>query len=114
SAPSLAIIFSAFCDILLTLATINLLGMKVSTGGIVAFLMLIGYSVGTDVLLTSRILRRHNEGINAAALGAFKTGFAMTLTAIAALAVGLYFVWGFATVLNEIFLILLIGLLYDL
>ena len=38
----------------------------------------------------------------------------MTLTAIASMAVGLFFVYRFETVLNQIFIIILIGLIYDL
>jgi preprotein translocase subunit SecF len=113
SAPSIAVLISAFADILFTVVTVNLLGIKVSSGGIVAFLMLIGYSVGTDILLTSRVLRRKHETVNAASYGAFKTGITMTLTAIASIAVALFFVYRFETVLNQIFLIILIGLIYD-
>jgi preprotein translocase subunit SecF len=114
SAPSIAVLISAFADILFTVVTVNLMGIRVSSGGIVAFLMLIGYSVGTDILLTSRVLRRRNESVNSASFGAFKTGITMTLTAIASMAVGLIFVYRFGTVLNQIFIIILIGLLYDI
>jgi len=88
--------------------------MRISSGGIVALLMLIGYSVGTDILLTSRVLRRKNESVNSACFGAFKTGITMTLTAISSIFVGLFFVYQYETVLNQIFIILLIGLFYDI
>ncbi len=114
SAPSIAVLIAAFADILFTLVTINLLGVRVASGGIIAFLMLIGYSVGTDILLTSRVLRRKNESVNRACLGAFKTGIMMTLTAIVSIFVGLVFVYRFETVLNQIFTIILIGLVYDM
>lgn len=114
SAPSIAVLISAFADILFTIVVVNLLGMKISSGGIVAFLMLIGYSVGTDVLLTSRVLRRRGESVNAACIGALKTGIPMTLTGISAILIGLLFVYRFETVLNQIFLIILIGLAWDL
>lgn len=114
SAPSIAVLTAVFADILFTLVTVNILGIKLSSGGIIAFLMLIGYSVGTDVLLTSRVLRRRNESVNSACLGAFKTGIMLTLTAIASILAGLLFVYRFETVLNQIFLIILIGLAYDI
>ena len=41
--PSIAVIFAALIDISVPLAIINVLGMKVSSAGIVAFLFLIGY-----------------------------------------------------------------------
>jgi preprotein translocase subunit SecF len=114
SAPSIAVLISAFADILFTVVTVNLMGVRVSSGGIVAFLMLIGYSVGTDILLTSRVLRRKHESVNSACFGAFKTGITMTLTAVASIFIGLIFVYRFETVLNQIFLIIFIGLLYDI
>jgi len=72
--PSIAVIFAAFTDIVLTIATANLLGMSVSTAGIVAILMLIGYSVDSDILLTTRVLKRKDERVNSRIFGAFKTG----------------------------------------
>ena len=114
SVPSFAVMLSAFADIVMTLAVVNLLGIKLSTAGIVAFLMLIGYSVDTDILLTSRILNRKHGGINQELFGAFKTGTTMTLTSIIAITAALIVVYPFGSVLNQIFTILLIGLGFDL
>jgi preprotein translocase subunit SecF len=113
SVPSFAVMLSAFADIVMTLAIVNLLGIKISAAGIVAFLMLIGYSVDTDILLTTRLLKKH-EGVNAALFRAFKTGATMTTTSIIAVAAALIVVFPFASVLNQIFIILLIGLGLDL
>lgn len=113
SVPAFAVMLSAFADIIMTLAIVNLIGMKISTAGIVAFLMLIGYSVDTDILLTTRLLKR-KEGVNKALLGAFKTGATMTITSIIAIIAALITVYSFASVLNQIFTILLIGLGFDL
>jgi preprotein translocase subunit SecF len=99
---------------MLPLAVINLMGMKISSAGIVAFLMLIGYSVDTDILLTTRVLNRKQDSVNEAIWGAFKTGSMMTLTAIASVAVGLIVVYSFQSILNQIFTILIIGLIFDL
>src|SRR3989344_1497961 len=52
--PSLAIILAAFSDMVVALAVINVMDIKIGTAGIAAFLMLIGYSVDTDILLTVR------------------------------------------------------------
>jgi preprotein translocase subunit SecF len=114
SVPSIAVIEAAFADIAMTLAVVDLLGMKISSAGIIAFLMLIGYSVDTDILLTTKVLRRKDETINHAIFTAFKTGITMTLTAIAAISIALFVVWRFETVLNQIFSILLIGLSFDI
>jgi len=112
--PSLAVIISAFADIIMTITTINLLGISLSSGGIVALLMLIGYSVDTDILLTTRILRKRGESLNKRMFGAFKTGMTMTLTSILAVTVALIVIYNFSEVLKQIFTILLIGLGFDL
>jgi preprotein translocase subunit SecF len=113
SVPAFAVMLSAFADIVMTLAIVNILGIKLSTAGIVAFLMLIGYSVDTDILLTTRLLKK-KEGINSAILRAFKTGTTMTITSIIAIATAFIAIYSFSSVLNQIFMILLIGLGLDL
>lgn len=112
--PSTAIIISAFADIFMTLVLFNLLGMKMSNAGIIAFLMLIGYSVDTDILLTNRVLKRHGESINRKLWGSFKTGMTMTLTSLLAIAFALVIVGSFSLVLTQIFTILVIGLSFDI
>jgi preprotein translocase subunit SecF len=114
SIPSFAVMLSAFADIVMTLAVVDILGIKVSTAGIVAFLMLIGYSVDTDILLTTRVTKKRNVDINKELWGSFKTGTTMTITSIIAVTTALIVVYGFGTILNEIFTILLIGLVFDL
>ena len=113
SVPAFAVILCAFSSIVMTLSLIDFLGMKMSTAGIVAFLMLIGYSVDTDILLTTRLLKKH-KGTNAALFDAFKTGTTMTITSIIAIITALIAVYSFESVLNQIFTILLIGLSFDL
>ncbi len=112
--PSFAVILSAFADIVMSLALVNLLGMKVSAAGIVAFLMLIGYSVDSDILLTTRILKRREASLNTRILLAFKTGLTMTLTSLAAVSVSLLIVFTLSKTLTQIFSILIIGLSFDL
>ena len=112
--PSSAVIISAFADILMALVTADILGIKMSIGGIVAFLMLIGYSVDTDILLTTRILKRHEDTLNKRIFGAFKTGITMTLTSLLAVIIALIIVSSFSVILNQIFTILAIGLGFDI
>ena len=114
SVPAFAVMFSAFADIVMTLAVVDLIGMKISTAGIVAFLMLIGYSVDTDILLTTRLLKKKGKRINEALFDAFKTGTTMTITSIIAITFALISIYSFSSVLNQIFTILLIGLGFDL
>jgi preprotein translocase subunit SecF len=112
--PSLAVIISAFADIIFTIVIINFFGITLSIGGIVALLMLVGYSVDTDILLTSRVLRKREGTLNERMFGAFKTGLTMTLTSIAAMAVALIIIYSFSDTLRQIFTILLIGLGFDI
>lgn len=114
SMPSFAVMSCAFADIVMTLAVVDFFGMTIAGAGIVAFLMLIGYSVDTDILLTTRVLTRKDSSVNQEIFGSFKTGMTMTLTAIAAIAVAFIIVRPFGTVLNQMFEILLIGLCFDM
>ena len=112
--PSVAVIICAFADILMTLVFVNIMGMKLSSAGIIAFLMLIGYSVDTDILLTTRILKRTEGSLNQRIFKAFKTGITMTLTSILAVTFALIVVISFSEVLSQIFTILVIGLSFDI
>jgi len=110
--PSAGVIISAFSDIIMTVAAIDLLGIKIETAGIAALLMLIGYSVDTDILLTTRVLKRQEGTVFDRVIGAAGTGLTMTFTAIAAVLVALIFTQ--SETLKQIMLILLIGLIFDL
>src|SRR3989338_3685731 len=110
--PSIAVILAAFSDIVITIAVVNLIGMRISTAGIAAFLMLIGYSVDTDILLTTRLLKRKEGTEMERVLSAVKTGVMMTLTTSIAITVGMIFTE--SDVIREIMIILLIVLIADL
>ncbi len=110
--PSFAVILAGFSDIVVTLAIFNLTGEKLSTAGIAAFLMLIGYSVDTDVLLTSRVLKRKEGTVMERVYSAINTGLSMTSTTLAAILVALLFVN--SEVIFQIMLILFIGLMVDM
>lgn len=113
--PSGAVVLSAFADIFMTLVTVNLLGIKMSSAGIIALLMLIGYSVDTDILLTNRVLRRHEDiSLNQKLSSAFKTGVTMSLVSLIAIFVALLLVKSFSVTLTQIFTILVIGLVFDI
>ena len=110
--PSLAVIEAPLSNMILTLAVLNILQIPVSIAGISALLLAIGYSVDTDVLLTTRLLRRQDESSRFEKLvTSFKTGFTMTITAIAALLVG-YIVTN-SIVLREMFFVLIVCLSMD-
>ncbi len=107
-----AVILSAFSDIVVTIAILNIIGFKVGTAGIAALLMLISYSVDTDVLLSTRVTRRKRGSVFDAVLSSMRTGMTMTLTTLFVVSAALIF--STSLVLKEIMFIVLIGLLVDI
>ncbi len=112
--PSVAVIFAALADIVMTLAVVNFLGVRLSAAGVAAFLMLIGYSVDTDILLTTRVLKKRNGSVNSRIYSSFKTGIFMTTTGIMAVIPVFFIVSGLPDSFRQIFLILAIGFLADI
>ena len=108
--PSVAVILSAFADIVLPLALIDYFQMPLSAAGIAAFLMLVGYSVDTDILLTTRAIKNTEGTLNYRIFRAFKTGLLMTLTAMAAVMPVFFFMTSLPDSFRQIFLILALGL----
>lgn len=86
-APSLAIIFGAFADITITLGAMALFEIPLTLASIAALLMLIGFSLDTDVLLTVRIMKRREETAPQRAFQAMKVAVMMNLTSMAAFGV---------------------------
>lgn len=105
-------ILAAFADAVSALAAASLLGVQLSTAGIAALLMLIGYSVDTDIMLSTRVLKIREGTPFERIKGAFRTGFLITITSLAALTAG-YFLTQ-SDVIKQIMLILLLGLSFDL
>ena len=110
--PSIAIILAAFSDMVVALAVINLMDVRIGTAGIAAFLMLIGYSVDTDILLSVRVLKRKEGTVMDRIVSSIKTGMTMTVTAIISTVVALLVTQ--SEVIRQIMLILLIGLIADI
>ena len=111
-APSIAVILSAIFDIVETMAFMQVFGIELTLSSFAALLMLVGYSVDTDILLTSRVMKTGSSiPIPERVKGAMKTGMTMTLTTMAALLVLL--ISNLSPVLSEIASVLLIGLALD-
>jgi preprotein translocase subunit SecF len=109
--PSFAVIFAAVSDIVVTLAFMQVLSIPLSLAGLAAILMLIGYSVDTDILLTSRMLRGSGL-LNERLKGALKTGLTISFTTMGVL--GVLVLMGISSVISQIAAVLLIGLALDL
>lgn len=80
---SLLVVVSALADILTAAASMNITGVQLSLGTVAALLMLIGYSVDTDILLSMRVLKRKGT-VEEKIIGAMGTGLMMSGTTIAA------------------------------
>ena len=120
--PSFAVILSAFSDIIIAVAFMKVAGIELSLGTLAALLMLIGYSVDSDILLTNRLIKRRGL-IEEKVSRAMHTGVTMTTTTLAALA-SMYIVSTYSyliipsftqiTLLSQISIVLIAGLFADL
>ena len=112
--PAGAVVLSAFADMVMTAAVMNIVGIQLTLGTVAALLMLIGYSVDSDILLTNRVLKRQGK-LHDKLAGAFHTGIIMTSTTIAAVTAMFIVSWlGSIQMLWEISAVLLIGLIADI
>jgi preprotein translocase subunit SecF len=113
--PSLAVIAAAIFDVSGALALMAVFGIPLSLSSIPALLMLVGYSVDTDIMLTTRVLQRREKTPAQRASDSMATGLTMTGTTIAAL-ISMILV----SYLNQMFVIfeiaavILFGLLADI
>lgn len=119
--PSGAVVLSAFSDIVIAATLMDLFGIALSLGTVAALLMLIGYSIDSDILLTTRLLKRRGDP-DEKIRGAMKTGLTMTTTTLAAIFV-LFIISTFAQyvssfsridIISDISVVLLLGLATDL
>lgn len=110
-APSLAVIQAAVADIIVALAVMRLFGMELSLAAFSALLLMVGYSIDTDILLTNKMLRREGKFIDRLT-EATRTGLTMTTTAIVAVLV-LYFATS-ANAIRDISSTLLIAMIADI
>ena len=112
---SFAVMQSAAFDALFGYAALGIFGIPLSLATIAPLLMLIGYSVDTDIMLTDRMLKRKEGTPAIRARSAIATGLTMTGAAIAAM-LSLFIVSSYAniTVLAHISLVLVVGLMGDI
>ena len=89
----------------------NILSIPLSTAGLAALLMLIGYSVDSNILLSTKVLKHRSETVLHSIYDALKTGSTMTATTF----VAFFVIWMLspASVLRQIATIMLIGLTLD-
>ncbi|MFQ6050517.1 MAG: protein translocase subunit SecF [Candidatus Hydrothermarchaeota archaeon] len=113
--PAFAVILAAFSDIVVTLGVMSLLKIPVSLASIAALLVLIGYSVDTDILLTTRVLKRKKGSVEDRIWSAMETGLTTGGTTIAVVLI-MYLIAKFLAVevIDQIASVLVIGLFIDM
>ena len=113
--PSIAVILAIAFDILAALALMSVFGIPFSLASISSLLMLVGYSVDTDIMLTTRLLKRKYKTTRENAADCLVTGLTMTGTTLGAVTVMLVLssVWNLEVIFS-IAIVLIFGLLGDL
>ncbi len=113
--PSMTVIFGAGNDIIVALGAMGLFGIPLGVASIGAILMLIGYSMDTDLLSSIRILKRSNGTASKRAFSTLKTGMTMTIAAIISFSVLLIisYIVGIS-IFFEISAVVLFGLIADI
>ena len=113
--PSVAIIQAGIFDVLAALALMAFFSIPLSLSTIPALLMLLGYSVDTDIILTTKVMKRTGKTARQRAVDSMKTGLTMTFCAMAMLATMIVISYANQmTIIFEIAAVLLFGLAGDL
>ena len=82
--PSLLVMVGAASDVVIALGAMGLFGIPFTLPSFAALLMLIGFSLDTDVLLTMRVLKIGEGSARDRVYDAMKTGITMSTTAMLA------------------------------
>lgn len=82
--PSLLVLTGAAADIIIAMGAMGLFGIPLTLASFAALLMLIGFSLDTDILLTIRVLKRGEGTARHRAYETMKTGATLSLSAITA------------------------------
>jgi preprotein translocase subunit SecF len=120
--PPFAVILAPFSNIVVAIACMDVIGMGLSLGTVAALLMLIGYSVDSNILLTTNLLRKKGD-VNEKIRSTMKTGVTMTFTTLSAIfaifliSSTIHYVSAYFApipILRDLSLVLLFGLVMDL
>lgn len=109
---SFGIVFASLANILTTLAFTSLFGIELSFAGFAGLLMLIAFTVDTNIVLTSKIMASGTDGFRARYNKAFATGITLIATITATMFIVLFL--STSKLLVNIAEVLVIGFLSDL
>ena len=108
--PSMAVISSIIIDTALTTAIVTLMGKEFSIAMIGALLTIMGYSIDTDVLLTTKLTKTKSD-FRLAMRDAMQTATIIIIASL--LSAATVYVVSSNQVLDDIALVLMIGLVVD-
>jgi preprotein translocase subunit SecF len=114
--PSLAVVLAAGGDIIFAMAGMVIFGIPLTLGSLAALLMLIGYSVDTDIVLSTRVLKRKQDSLKERIWSSVKTGVTMSSGGIAGftlLYIVSYLIVG-PSELSNIAAVMVLGLVADM
>jgi len=113
--PALAVVYGAANDMVVALGAMGALHIPLGVVSVGGLLMLIGYSVDTDILSATRILKRSEGTAGERAMATLRTG--MTMTAAAMISFATLFIVAYITFIPdyiEISGVVLVGLVADI
>ncbi|MFH1306352.1 MAG: hypothetical protein ABIH83_01685 [Candidatus Micrarchaeota archaeon] len=113
--PSIAVLAGAVADIIFALGAMSIFDIPLTLASFAALLMLVGFSLDTDILLTMRVMKRREGTAAERAYDSMKTGMTMSLSTMVAFAALL--IIAFITHINiyyEIAAVAMAGLVGDL
>ncbi|PSH00893.1 MAG: hypothetical protein BRC30_01135, partial [Nanohaloarchaea archaeon SW_7_46_7] len=114
--PAVAVVFAATGDIMMAATGMVVFGIPLTLGSVAALLMLIGYSVDTDIVLSTRVLKQQRGSLKERIWSSVKTGVTMSSGGIAGFTL-LYIVSNLIvgpSELSNIAAVMVIGLLADM
>ncbi|MFP4633471.1 MAG: hypothetical protein ACLFM9_00645 [Candidatus Aenigmatarchaeota archaeon] len=109
--PFVAILYAVTMDMIVVITMMQVFQIPLTLASFAGLLLVIGYSVDSDVVLVTRILKRREGTVTERAFSAMKTSMAMMLTTLSALVV--LYLTTTAKALREIAAVLIIALLID-
>lgn len=110
-APAAIVLLAALTDIVVTMAFLDIIGVKFSLHVLAALLMIIGFSVDTDIVLTTNMLKS-GKSVDDAIRSAMKTG--LTMSGAAFVSFFCLYLLSSSVVLKEISFVLLAGIMIDI
>ncbi len=109
--PFVAIVYAVTVDMIAILAIMQVLQIPLTLASFAGLLLVIGYSVDSDVVLVTRVLKRRKGSVSQRTFSAMKTNMAMMVTTLSAVVV--LYISTTAQALREVASVLIIALLID-